>query len=82
MSDTGKNLKRYRCPMCFMKEIDVVFLSYDAKEGEYYCKQCAYAGREEEVQLAFSAFTQLKYKECKKPHPFLETPVPEQEALD
>lgn len=42
MHDNGKSVKKYLCPACFAREIDVL-LAYDEEAEEYYCKKCCYA---------------------------------------
>lgn len=65
-------MKSYRCPMCFMKDVDVSVLVLDATAGEHYCKQCAYAGKAEEIEQLFAIFTRHRYKQSARPHPFAE----------
>lgn len=64
------NEMKIRCPMCFMKDIDVVFLNYDEKENEYYCKKCAYSANIEEAKKLLAQFQESRFKERLKPHPF------------
>lgn len=52
------------CPSCFSKETDIM-LAYDELEDEYYCKRCAYSGKEVEIREAYTNFCKFKYKEMK-----------------
>ena len=65
-------MKSYRCPMCFMKDVDVTLLTLDPTSGEHYCKQCAYAGSAKEIEHLFEIFTRHRYKQAGQPHPFAE----------
>lgn len=60
-------MKTLLCPVCFMREIDVV-LAYDEDEGEYYCQRCCYEGKAEEVENGYKQYTRYKYKEMAKPY--------------
>ena len=48
MAQAGKGKLNYRCPSCFMRDLDIDML-YDADKGEYYCIRCQYHGTEEDV---------------------------------
>ena len=63
MHDTGKDIKKYICPACFAREIDVVMLAYDEEDEEYYCRKCCYAGKRENVEGFFRVFREEKYKD-------------------
>jgi hypothetical protein len=60
MSQGRKPEIRYRCPGCFMKEVDVDLL-YDKKKDEYYCIKCCFVGKEDEV-LEYNERIKKKYK--------------------
>lgn len=60
----------YRCPLCFARDVDVVFLRHDAARDEYYCLQCAYAGTSAEVERLLQAYRDSRYKQKLRPHPF------------
>lgn len=72
MSDNKKEIKKYKCPMCFMQDNDCSMLSYDEKDEEYYCRRCAFAAKQDEVKEIYDFYTKRRYKERLKPHPFLE----------
>lgn len=63
-------MKTYRCPMCFARDVDVVFLLHDAARDEHYCPQCAYSARAEDVEARFEAYRATRYKDRCRPHPF------------
>ena len=48
MAQAGKGRLNYRCPSCFMRDIDMDMF-YDADKKEYYCLRCQYRGDEEDV---------------------------------
>lgn len=64
-------MQTYRCPMCFMKDVDVTFLVYDLASGSHHCKQCTYAGTTDEVEQLLTQYCQSRYKGV-RPHPFAE----------
>ncbi len=49
MAQAGKGRLNYRCPACFMRDLDIDMF-YDAQKKEYYCLRCCYVGSEEDVQ--------------------------------
>ncbi len=48
MSFSTKGKLNYRCPSCFMRDIDMDMF-YDKEKGEYYCLRCQYHGTEKDV---------------------------------
>ncbi len=48
MAQASKGKLNYRCPACFMREIDMDMF-YDEEKKEYYCLRCGFHGSEEEV---------------------------------
>ena len=59
MAQAGKGRLNYRCPMCFMRDIDMDMF-YDKDKKEYYCLRCQYTGDEEDV-LAKNEMIRVKY---------------------
>lgn len=59
-----------RCPLCFARDVDVVFLRHDPAREEYYCLQCAYAGSPDEVERLLQTYRETRYKRRAQPHPF------------
>ncbi len=49
MAQAGKGKLNFRCPVCFMRDLDIDMF-YDAEKKEYYCIRCCYRGSEEDVQ--------------------------------
>lgn len=49
MAQSGKGKLNYRCPSCFMRDLDIDMF-YDAEKEEYYCIRCCYTGTETEVK--------------------------------
>ena len=48
MAQSKKGRLNYRCPACFMREIDMDMF-YDEEKKQYYCLRCGYVGDEEDV---------------------------------
>ncbi|WP_270811446.1 hypothetical protein [Hungatella effluvii] len=49
MAQAGKGKLNFRCPACFVRDLDIDMF-YDGEHREYYCIRCCYHGSEEEVQ--------------------------------
>lgn len=64
MSQSKKGLLNFRCPSCFMRDIDMDMF-YDEEKKEYYCLRCAYHGSEKEV-LDFNELAKGRYRFLKK----------------
>ena len=60
MAQAGKGKLNYRCPSCFMRDLDIDMF-YDKEKKEYYCLRCQFTGTEEEV-LAGNEGVRKKYK--------------------
>lgn len=60
MSQSKKGRLNYRCPACFMREIDMDMF-YDEENKEYYCLRCGYKGNEEDV-LRLNEQARYRYK--------------------
>lgn len=48
MAQAGKGKLNYRCPSCFMRDLDIDMF-FDKEKSEYYCIRCQYHGTEENV---------------------------------
>ena len=48
MAQAGKGRLNYRCPSCFMRDLDIDMF-YDRDKEEYYCIRCQYHGSEADV---------------------------------
>ena len=60
MAQAGKGKLNYRCPMCFMRDLDIDMF-YDKDKSEYYCLRCQYTGDEEDI-LAKNELIRIKYR--------------------
>ena len=59
MAQAGKGRLNYRCPMCFMRDLDIDMF-YDKDKDEYYYIRCQYTGNEEDV-LKRNEVVRIKY---------------------
>ena len=48
MAQSKKGRLNYRCPSCFMRDLDIDMF-YDEAKDEYYCLRCQYRGSEADV---------------------------------
>lgn len=64
MAQSKKGKLNYRCPSCFIRDIDIDMF-YDADKKEYYCLRCCYHGNEEEVERLNNQ-NKFRYKFLKK----------------
>lgn len=64
MAQAGKGKLNYRCPSCFMRDLDIDMF-YDKEKKEYYCLRCQFTGTEEEV-LAGNEDVRKRYKAMHK----------------
>lgn len=60
MAQAGKGKLNYRCPSCFMRDVDVDMF-FDKDKNEYYCIRCQYVGTEEDV-LQKNQMARFRYK--------------------
>ena len=61
MAQAGKGRLNFRCPSCFMRDIDMDMF-FDKDKGEYYCLRCQFHGPEEEV-LEKNELARFRYKD-------------------
>ncbi len=59
MSQGRKGRLNYRCPSCFMRDLDIDMF-YDKEKDEFYCMRCQYRGNEEDV-LAKNEMVRFRY---------------------
>lgn len=64
MAQSKKGKLNYRCPSCFIRDIDIDMF-YDEEKKEYYCLRCCYHGSEEEVEHLNNQM-KFRYKFLKK----------------
>lgn len=48
MAQSSKGKLNFRCPSCFMRDIDVDMF-YDQEKKQYYCLRCCFRGSEQDV---------------------------------
>lgn len=59
MSQGRKGKLNYRCPSCFMRDLDIDMF-YDKEKEEYYCLRCQFTGKEADV-LKGNEMVRVKY---------------------
>lgn len=59
MAQAEKGRLNFRCPSCFMRDLDIDMF-YDAEKKEYYCIRCQYRGSEADV-LAKNQMARFRY---------------------
>ena len=64
MAQATKGRLNYRCPSCFMRDLDIDMF-YDAQKEEFYCMRCQFIGAEEEV-LRMNEMVRVRYKDMMK----------------
>ena len=64
MAQSTKGKLNYRCPSCFMRDIDMDMF-FDEDKQEYYCLRCSFTGSEEEV-LRLNEMAKYRYRAMKK----------------
>ena len=64
MAQATKGRLNYRCPSCFMRDLDIDMF-YDAQKDEFYCLRCQFVGSEERV-LQMNEMVRVRYKDIMK----------------
>ena len=64
MAQATKGRLNYRCPSCFMRDLDIDMF-YDAQKEEFYCMRCQFIGSEAEV-LRMNKMVRVRYKDMMK----------------
>lgn len=59
MAQAGKGRLNYRCPSCFMRDLDIDMF-YDRDRKEYYCLRCQFTGTEEKI-LEWNELVRRRY---------------------
>ena len=59
MAQSGKGKLNYRCPSCFMRDLDIDMF-YDKDKNEYHCIRCQYVGTETDI-LKMNEMARTKY---------------------
>ena len=60
MAQATKGKLNYRCPSCFMRDIDIDMF-FDESKKEYYCLRCSFSGPEEKV-LQLNEMARYRYR--------------------
>ncbi len=60
MAQARKGKLNFRCPSCFIRDIDIDMF-FDQDKKEYYCLRCNFKGTEEEV-LRLNEMARFRYK--------------------
>jgi Zn ribbon nucleic-acid-binding protein len=63
MAQAAKGKLNYRCPSCFIRDIDIDMF-YEEEKKEYYCLRCGFTGQEEDV-LRLNEQIRFRYR-CMK----------------
>ncbi|MBQ8786290.1 MAG: hypothetical protein IJZ61_01495 [Oscillospiraceae bacterium] len=64
MAQSAKGSLNFRCPSCFMRDIDIDMF-YDKDKKEYYCIRCCYHGDEKDV-LEKNEMARFRYRDMMK----------------
>lgn len=64
MAQAEKGKLNYRCPSCFLRDLDIDMF-YDKDKSEYYCIRCQFTGTEEEV-LKMNQVARIRYRAMSK----------------
>ena len=60
MAQASKGRLNYRCPSCFMRDIDIDMF-FDEEKKEYYCLRCGVSGGEDKV-LQLNDMARYRYR--------------------
>lgn len=60
MAQATKGKLNFRCPSCFMRDIDIDMF-FDGEKKEYYCLRCGFTGAEEDV-LRLNETARYRYR--------------------
>lgn len=64
MAQSTKGRLNYRCPSCFLRDLDIDMF-YDAEKKEFYCIRCQFIGSEETV-LEMNQLARIRYRSMMK----------------
>ena len=64
MAQASKGKLNFRCPSCFMRDIDIDMF-FDGDTKEYYCLRCGFTGSEDDV-LRLNEMARYRYRAMKK----------------
>lgn len=60
MAQATKGKLNFRCPSCFMRDIDIDMF-FDEEKKEYYCLRCGFTGSEADV-LRLNEAARYRYR--------------------
>ena len=60
MAQATKGKLNFRCPSCFMRDIDIDMF-FDEEKKEYYCLRCSFTGNEQKV-LQLNEMARYRYR--------------------
>ncbi len=63
MAQASKGSLNFRCPSCFMRDIDIDMF-FDGEKKEYYCLRCGFTGGEADV-LRLNEAARYRYRRMK-----------------
>lgn len=63
MAQATKGKLNFRCPSCFMRDIDIDMF-FDEGKAEYYCLRCSFSGSEADV-LRLNEEARFRYRAMK-----------------
>ena len=63
MAQSTKGKLNFRCPSCFMRDIDIDMF-FDEQKKEYYCLRCSFTGNETDV-LRLNDMARYRYRAMK-----------------
>ncbi len=63
MAQASKGTLNFRCPSCFMRDIDIDMF-FDGEKKEYYCLRCGFTGVEADV-LRLNEAARYRYRRMK-----------------
>ena len=60
MAQATKGKLNFRCPSCFMRDIDIDMF-FEEEKKEYYCLRCSFTGNEQKV-LQLNEMARYRYR--------------------
>ncbi len=60
MAQATKGKLNFRCPSCFMRDIDIDMF-YEEEKRQYYCLRCSFTGSEADV-LRLNEMARFRYR--------------------
>ena len=64
MAQAKKGKLNFRCPSCFMRDIDIDMF-YDEEKKQYYCLRCGFSGSEQDV-VRLNEQAKYRYRRLKQ----------------